>query len=327
MKPKQQLSKSLIPLATAMLSLAVVSAPVLAKTKSAAVTPAAKVTNYTTAIPVNPQPFLMPYGYNDTARSIPQVIMSGVSPSIIDANDTSFEILALVRPGTAPLQKVAFGQGQGGNPLFNYSLKLINTLKNGDQFWKYTFAFEAGSFGNGVIPIKWGTGADQFSIQASDKAQGFNGNPFPLITFSSSPSQTAYMDTTKNDVLSYSTIKRVAPQIVMAGVSPAVVDIRDTSFDIVTILRPGLIPIQDVVLKQTGNNLFSIALEKKKVLNNGDQVWVATFPFAAGSFGTSTIPVVWGVGQNEYSIQVVDTAQQSATAYPNLRTGIFPAQL
>ncbi|MEQ1637669.1 MAG: hypothetical protein ABL903_13350 [Methylococcales bacterium] len=315
----------LAPLATAFVTLAVINTPVLAGNEGTTFTP--KVVNYTTAISVPPQ--AKPYGYIDTARATPQVLLAGFTPSVIDENDTSFEILALVRPGASALQKVSFGLGQGGNPLFGYTLNHINTLKNGDQFWKATYTFQAGSFSGfskGVVPIKWGIGADQFAIQATDSASGINGNTFPGIGSGGFPSKTAFLDTTKNDALSYKTTKRQVPQVVLAGVSPSVVDIADTSFDVVTILRPGLVPVQDVALKQAGNNVFSLALEKKKVFSNGDQVWVGNFPFAAGTFGTSTIPVVWGTSLNEFSIQVNDVAQQSSTAYPNLRVGAFPLQ-
>ncbi|NOT85788.1 MAG: hypothetical protein HOP02_13640 [Methylococcaceae bacterium] len=327
-------SKTLTPIATALVTLAVCNTPVLADTSTAPYI--LKAVNYTTAIPVTPQPYLMPYGYNDTARAKSQVVMAGISPSVIDENDTSFEILALVRPGATALQNVTFGQGQNGNPLFNYTLKHINTLKNGDQFWKATYEFQAGAFNGfnkGIVPIRWGTGKDQFTIQTADISSGVTtggngvpGNPFPLLSFGNFPSKTAFLDTTKNDILSYNKTKRVVPQILMAGVSPAVVDITDTSFDVVTILRPGLVPVQDVILKQSGNNLFGINLEKKKVLNNGDEVWVANFPFAAGTYGTTTIPVVWGTSNDDYSLQITDVAQQSSTAYPDLRAGVFAAQ-
>lgn len=314
---------TLKPIMAALSCLALAHSPAEARSTKAAYTP--KVVNYSTAIPVQPAPFLLPYGYNDTARTTPQVVMAGVSPSVIDAQDTSFEILALVRPGPAAVQKVSMGFGKGNNPFLNFSFKHINTLKNGDQFWKATYTFDAGAFGEELVAIKWGNDGDAFFIQAADNAQGFNSNSFPTINVGSSPAQTAFIDTTQDDKLSYSTVKRAMPQIVMAGVSPAIVDILDSSFDIVALVRPGLIPLKAVTLLQENNNLFRVPLEKKKQFSNGDEIWVATYKFAAGTFNSS-IPVVWGTEPGQYNIQVTDKAQQSSIAYPSLRAGGFPAQ-
>lgn len=277
-----------------------------------------KVVNFTTLT-------TKPYGYDDTARLIPQVVLAGVSPSIVHATDTSFDVLALVRPGRQALRSVSLTQG--GNPLFaNRSLTHINTLENGDQFWKLTYNFTAGTFGNTNLPIQWGTGLNQFSISASDNSTQATANPtpFPTLRAGNWSSQSAFVDTTQGSNLSYNKTRRAAPQVLAAGVSPAVIDFADTAFDIVAIVRAGIIPVEKVMVKQGGNNLFNVAMQKKKDLNNGDQIWVANFAFAAGSFGTTTLPVVWGLGLNEYHIQVVDAAEQTSTVYPNIRAGNFP---
>lgn len=133
------------------------------------------------------------------------------------------------------------------------------------------------------------------------------------------------MDTTKNDLLSYNSKKRFAPQIIMGGVSPAIIDILDTSFDIIALVRPGFLPIQNVVLSQGSNILFNIAMEKRAELSNGDQIWVAEFQLPQNFFGITTVPVIWGNGSGEFSIQVIDTAQQVSAGYPLVRSGNFPA--
>ena len=110
----------------------------------------------------------------------------------------------------------------------------------------------------------------------------------------------------------------------MAGVSPAIVDIVDTSFDILTIIRPGVLPIKSVILKQDGNNLFSYSMDKRTDLSNGDQLWGTNFAFPQGSFGIQAIPIVWGNSLNEFTIEVIDSAQQKAPGYPLLRSGNYP---
>jgi hypothetical protein len=334
-------SKSLTLWVTMFVSLAAFNIPVMAYNPSQPYHPpyVPQPVNYRTTIPVGypTNPYLMPYGYNETAKEFPQVIMAGVSPSVIDKSDTSFDILALVRPGTKPLQKVSLGWNGGTSPLLN--LTHVNTLKNGDQLWKYTLPFTAGYYGNAIVPVKWGRGANQYFIQATDaftspafiqphvnNFQDYNGSPFPEVSFNEAPRKAAFMDTTKNDYLNYNITKRSVTQVLMAGVSPAIVSIYDTSFDVVVLLRPDTLPIQNVVLKQGGNPSFSLTLEKRKQFTNGDEIWVATYPFRPGTYSVSTVPVVWGTGPGEYSIQVTDVAQQSVTAYPNLRAGDFPAQ-
>jgi hypothetical protein len=329
-------SKSLTPWVTAFASLAAFNTPVMAYYPGQPYVPQ-QPTNYTTAIPVGyPAPYLMPYGYNEAGRDTSQIIMAGVSPSVIHSTDTSFDVLALVRPGTKPVQKVSLGFDGITTPVFD--LTHINTLKNGDQLWKKTYSFTAGAYGNNaIVQIKWGLGANQFFMKATDAGQTFiptagsnnlqdyNGSPFPVVKFSDSPRKTVFMDTTKNDALSYNTTKRTMTQAIMGGVSPAMVDIHDTSFDIVALLRPGTVPIQNVFIKRIPEN-YGYELKKRKKLTNGDEIWVFTYTFPAGHYGVTTIPVVWGTGPGEYTLQVTDTIQQTYLVYPDLKSGNFPAQ-
>ena len=261
-------------------------------------------------------------GYIDTGRVNSQVIMAGVTPSIIDAGDTEFDILALVRPGFFPLQNVTIGQGKGA---FNSSLTHINTLANGDQIWKKTLGFERSAFGKADLIITWGSGDGQYFIRATDtNQQSFDANTFPLMKIENAPNQIVNVDTSKDSNLIYNSTKRNLPQIIMAGVSPAIVDIVDTSFDLLTIIRPGALPIKSVILKQGGNNLFSYSMDKRTDLSNGDQLWGTNFAFPQGSFGIQTIPIVWGRSLNEFTIEVIDSAQQKAPGYPLLRSGNYP---
>lgn len=111
----------------------------------------------------------------------------------------------------------------------------------------------------------------------------------------------------------------------MAGVTPSIVDVLDTSFDIIALVRPGTLPISYVYLKQSGNNLFSYAMDKRLVLGNGDQLWGVNVGFPEYYFGTQTIPISWGTSANQFRIQAVDTLQQSSPPYPILRSGSYPA--
>ena len=251
--------------------------------------------------------------------------MAGVSPSELDIGDTSFDVLALVRPGVFPLQNVTVGQGR--NQFFALAMQQINTLANGDQFWKMTFAFARGTFGNSEIPLAWGSSAGQYFIQAIDKQQQVTGDDhFPTLTFDNAPPQTVSVDTAHNDKVSYLATKRLEPQVIMAGVAPAIIDITDTSFDIVALVRAGALPIQSVLLKQGNNALFSVPMTQKTTLSNGDSVWVANYAFAQGTFGSKKLPITWGTNIGEFSIQVIDSTQQVSAVYPTLKSGNHPAQ-
>jgi len=129
--------------------------------------------------------------------------------------------------------------------------------------------------------------------------------------------------TSTSSSLNYISTARVQPQVIMAGVSPAILELTDTSFDIVGLIRPGTTPIQSVVLTQSGNALFILPMTLRTTLSNGDQLWGYNYTFLAGSFGTQTIPVVWGASAGNFSIQVVDTIEQKSPAFPAIRSGDY----
>lgn len=259
------------------------------------------------------------FGYSSLARTPPQVIMAGISPAIIDAKDTSFDILALVRPGENPLRSVTVNRAA---PAFTTDLKHINTFKNGDQLWKTTFNFAPGAFGNGKFSLKWGALQNQFFVRATDIKTH---PPFPIFVSGNYPAQMAYLDSSKNDQLNYNTTKRADPQLIMAGITPPIVDIFDTSFDIVALVRPGSKPIQDVIVNFGSKKLLNIYFKKKTDLSNGDQLWVFNHPIPAGGFGLATGGITLGTGSQEYNLQIIDSTQKTYTKYPDLLSGNYPA--
>ncbi len=138
--------------------------------------------------------------YMDEARVYPQVIMVGISPSIIDVSDTSFDILALVRPGLYALQDVTLGQGAS---LFSFSLIHVGTLPNGDQIWKKTMNFDRGAFGTNDIPLSWGNGNGQYLVSVTDvNQQSVSAYDFPLINSGNFPQVSPYIDNSVTGSLS-----------------------------------------------------------------------------------------------------------------------------
>ena len=224
-----------------------------------------------------------------------------------------------------PMQNVVVSQTN--NSPFNLAMKHVNTLENGDQIWMKSFAFIQGIFGENDINIAWGTaGENTFFVRATDVGQQ-SFDEFPTLVFGNSPAQENIVDDSKvSSPIAYNATKRDLPQVIMAGVTPAIIDLADTSFDIATIIRPGVKDIQNVLLRQGGNALFSIAMKKNGTLSNGDEIWVSTFVFERGAFGTTSLPIVWGDAEGEFSIQVIDEGQQTSAIYPILKSGDFPAQ-
>ncbi|MFH1026939.1 MAG: PKD domain-containing protein, partial [Pseudomonadota bacterium] len=83
-----------------------------------------------------------------TVRLKPQVLMGGVDPMLIDLADTSFKLVALVRPGVMPVQSVQFGSGSGG---FTQQMNYSGTYSNGDQRYEATFVFPRGAFPEAAV--------------------------------------------------------------------------------------------------------------------------------------------------------------------------------
>lgn len=258
-------------------------------------------------------------GYNYTSRTAPQVIMAGASPSIIDDNDTTFDILAIVRPGAVPLRSVAINRA---SPVFKLELQHVNTLDNGDQLWKTTYYLNRGAFGNATLPVKWGPYQNQFVMRATDTKQH---PPFPLFTSGNYPATAPLAGPAKKETLKYNTTKREYAQVIMAGVTPSIVDLYDSSFDIVAWVRPGATPVEKVVVRHGTNELMNIYPKKTTELPNGDQLWVFTHPIPAGGFGIATAPVELGNGPTEYNVQAIDGSGKVVSSYPDLVSGDYPA--
>lgn len=125
--------------------------------------------------------------YNNTKRFGPQVIMAGYSPAILDFNDTSFDVIAVVRAGTLPIKHVILKQSQDG--LFTDNMEPAGTLDNGDKIYKATFTYPRGALGSSeTISFKdlWGPDATQFGVKVIDDAAQYS-HKFPNVEFGNFP--------------------------------------------------------------------------------------------------------------------------------------------
>jgi len=127
--------------------------------------------------------------YDTTARYGSQIIMAGFSPAFIDNNkDTQFDVIAIVRPGSAPIKHVTLkNSGQ-----FYSEMNLAGDLSNGDKMYQFTYTFVQGALGDpqqDFVELKklWGVpGLEGLGIEATDQG-GIVSHQFPDIQFGNYP--------------------------------------------------------------------------------------------------------------------------------------------
>jgi PKD repeat protein len=258
--------------------------------------------------------------YDSTARRFPQVIAGGLSPSKVDLNDSQFDIVALVRPGVLPIDRVTFKSAVGG--MFGMAMNRAGVLNNGDEIYRVTYTFQRGAFGTQVMRTAWGDSDGQYNIEVIDEGEQ-SSHRFPQLIFGNYPRQQA--DIRSAETASYISTKRTDPQVVMGGFSPTLIDLNDSSFDVIAIARPGVLPIEMVTMTQN-QGFFSLQMNDAGTLDNGDQVYKMTYAFQRGAFGASTISTLWGGSPGQYNIRAIDSAQQGSHDFPDIMFGNFPAQ-
>ncbi|GAB6040919.1 hypothetical protein JCM17961_15930 [Endothiovibrio diazotrophicus] len=258
--------------------------------------------------------------YDATARIGPQVIAGGVSPSMIDLSDSEFDIVAVVRPGILPIQTVSFRSTNGD---FAMVMSPAGVLPNGDEVYKTTYVFPRGSFGITTLSTAWGGDEGQFNIEAIDQGAQ-RSHAFPALRWGNYPEQTAAGQGAQP--LGYNATRRLAPQVIMGGYSPALLDVADSAFDVIAVIREGALPIEQVTLSQNAGS-FSQLMNEAGVLDNGDKVYKMTFTYQRGSFQTGTVmKALWGDQMGQFNIRAVDQGQQHTHAFPDIEFGNYPAR-
>ncbi|MBT7307224.1 MAG: PKD domain-containing protein, partial [Gammaproteobacteria bacterium] len=123
----------------------------------------------------------------------------------------------------------------------------------------------------------------------------------------------------------YNATARLAPQVIAAGISPTIVDLGDTTLDVIAMVRPGILAL-DRVSFRVSNSGFAIEMKDAGILKNGDEIYKMTYTFARGAFGTYTMTNAWGNGEGQFNIIAYDIGQQQSHQFPELQFGNFPAQ-
>ncbi|MDP2793540.1 MAG: PKD domain-containing protein [Sulfurisoma sp.] len=255
-------------------------------------------------------------------RLKPQALMGGFDPMLIDVADTSFKLLAIVRPGATPIQSVQFGSGSGG---FAQSMTYAGTYASGDQRYEATLTFPRGSFPqSAVLGDLLGGDASQFRMSVVDSAQ--QQHFFPQVAFGNTPALTMPITSPNGQVSSTPGTVRLSPQVLAAGFDPMLIDIQDSSFDFAAIVRTGVVPIQSVSLT-TNQSTFAQAMNFVETLPNGDKKYKATFTFTRGAFaglGGQNLAGLFGTQAGQFNATVTDQAQQTHS-FPEIRFGNYPA--
>ncbi|WP_459862934.1 PKD domain-containing protein [Endothiovibrio diazotrophicus] len=262
----------------------------------------------------------VPLSYDTTARLRPQVIAAGVSPSQVDFDDTEFDIVAIVRPGALPIETVSL-RHPGGT--FEMAMLRSGVLANGDEVYRATLTFPRNAFGTQVMGTAWGAEADQFNVVVTDQGQQ-RSHAFPNLEVHNAPAMASNAAQAEEPVV-YNVTKRLVPQVVMAGFSPSILDIADTQFDVLAVVRDGAVPIQQVTATQNESS-FRMAMTEAGELSNGDRLYRLIFTYPRGAFPEGLVlSTVWGDQPGQYGIQAVDESQQTSHRFPDIQFGNYPA--
>ncbi|ALG69102.1 PKD domain-containing protein [Beggiatoa leptomitoformis] len=98
-----------------------------------------------------------------------QVLAAGFDPALVNTTDSQFTVKAIVREGISPIESVVLQQNQG---TFALSMRLLETLPDGDYLYGVAFAYPQDSFSNVTLGNIWSNqaSAEFFSVIVTDKA-------------------------------------------------------------------------------------------------------------------------------------------------------------
>lgn len=250
----------------------------------------------------------------------PQVIMAGFDPMLLDITDTSFKVLAVVRNGAVNISNVSVAENTGG---FSTAMTEVGKLVNDDRVYSLTYTFARGSIPmNTPLHNLFGSRQGQYNITAVDAAQ--QTHSFPALEFGNN--QDVQTAATPPTVAAYTTagLRRLKPQVLMAGIDPILLDYSDTSFKVKAVVRPGVVALQNVSLSNGSG--FAQAMTFAETLGNGDEMYSLTYTYPRGSFPATAMVDLWGrTNSSQFQVQATDGAQQTHS-FPDLTMGNNPVQ-
>ncbi len=262
-------------------------------------------------------------------RELPQVLMAGFDPILVDLLDTDVKIFAIVRPGKAPLSTVRF-IANGSD--FGLVMQHVATYANGDQRYETVFTYPQGLFPVSTLSNLFGEQTGQYRIQAIDQVGQFHA--FPNLEIGNNPPLFFTTKSLNIEPLHQAGIRRRQPQVLAAGFDPILVHKShttpsltagsDAEFMVKAIVREGLFPIQRVTIEQNQGGL-NLPMRLQETLPNGDQLYAVNYTYPADSLEMGTLGNLFGVAPGQFTVRVVDRALQSHR-FPEVKIGNFPQQ-
>ena len=262
-------------------------------------------------------------------RELPQVLMAGFDPILVDLLDTQVKIFAIVRPGKTPIQTVRFFRNSDD---FELIMQHVATYANGEQRYETLLTFAQGTLPVGKFGNLFGEQQGQFSIQAIDQAGQFHA--FPNLEIGNNPplDNNIIPKSLNLEPLRREDIHRRQPQVLAAGFDPilvhkndkvpALTKASDAVFMIKAIVREGIFPIQSVTVKHNQGSL-NLPMQLQETLPNGDKLYVVNYPYPSNSLEKSTVGNLFGTEPTQFTVVVEDFGRQTHR-FPELEIGHFP---
>lgn len=264
-----------------------------------------------------------------TVRQLPQVLLAGFEPMLVDLLDTDVKIFAIVRLGKTPLQTVRFIP-TGSD--FGWAMQHVATYPNGDQRYEMVFTFPQGQFAVCTLSNLFGEQPGQFQIQATDQAGQFHA--FPNLEIGNYPPMDFIPKALNIEPLHQVSIRRHQPQVLAAGFDPALIHKNtiepslatstDAEFMVKAIVREGLAPIQSVTLEDN-QSIVSLPMHLQEILPNGDKLYAVNYTYPSGSLEKGTLGNLFGDKPGQFTVKVVDKTLQTHR-FPELKIGNFLQQ-
>jgi hypothetical protein len=244
-------------------------------------------------------------------RIRPQVIMAGFDPPVIGQNTQTFDVIATVREGSNPIAGVTVDpiQANGMNSLgLGWPMRKVGKWENGDQVWM--IRLESNILPNDVpLANLFGTKAGQFVITIADHNR--NHHSFPNLEFGNNAEMPLNDNLDKTSPI-YTAKGPAAPipMVLAAGFDPTLVDFGDNCYKVKAMIRPGGATIKSVTWQQN-NGQRSFSLTEEQELSNGDKLYTYVRTFPRGSLSTQVLTNLFGSGNIQSVIEVIDANNNS----------------
>ncbi len=274
-------------------------------------------------------------------KNYPQVLMAGFDPMLLDLNDKTLRVVAVVEEGQSELSLVGVRVNlennqaiHGMEPKGKIPLDETNNRYGLVYELNYTFPrIKVGSLAKQLFGLKsynlFGGNLNQLYVLARDNATHVHSYPTWSYTKTSPTIEvpTAGMAATLDNYVAKG-LRRQSPQVIMAGLSPMHMDVTDQELKVMAVVREGASKIQSVTLNALdAAETVALALNKVMALPNGDLLYEGVLLKTDGRPQEDLLKTykkydkIWN---EAFTVIVRDQAGQ-AHRFPDMKMGDFPA--